>query len=71
LSASTGERDVADGVGSALVAKLDDEDGDLLLPPGSLLQEVRATATARVIMMPHEVGRVRAAMALSWSGSYS
>jgi len=71
LSTSDGERDVVDAVGATLVAMLDDGDGDLLLAPGSLLQEVSTAATEMVIAMPNEVGRVRAAMALSWSGSYN
>ena len=35
------------------------------------VHDVRATATATVVAIPHKVGRVRTAMALSWSGSYN
>jgi len=36
-----------------------------------LVHEARQAVITRVIAMPHEVGRVRTAMALSWSGSYN
>ena len=61
-------------VGLAGADVVDAEDAEVVRvgvgsdPP---VHDVRATTVARVIAIPHEVGRVRAAMALSWSGSYN
>jgi len=60
-------------VGADIVATGLDDPEVVVVGVGSdpPVHDVRATAAAIVIAIPHEVGRVRTAMALSWSGSYN
>lgn len=72
VAATAGSELDVEVVGADIVATgLDDPEVVVGVGSDPPVHDVRATAPAMVIAIPHEVGRVRTAMALSWSGSYN